>query len=163
MELSSLQKQHFVKWLRISEICKYKTPKIVHGDGVDWMRIRQSAVGDCAFLSSLVVATYYEKKFGKPLITSTIYPRNEHNVPVYNIHGKYAIKLHMNGICRTVVVDDYLPVSRYNQLLCAHSSNSNEFWMSLLEKAYMKLMGGYDFPGSNGVNTKIYISNSCAL
>ncbi|XP_037044700.1 calpain-7-like [Bradysia coprophila] len=150
LELSPLQSKHSVKWQRIDEICKNKKPKIVYGEHVDWNSVRQSVVGDCSFLSSLVVAAHYEKRFAKPLITSTIYPRNIDNIPVYNPCGQYAIKLHMNGIERKIVIDDYLPVSQYNQLLCAHSSNQSEFWVSLLEKAYMKLMGGYNFPGSDG-------------
>lgn len=147
LPLSPKQKKDFVEFVRISDLCEQ--PSIIMGPYADFYSIRQTVVSDCSFVASLSVAALYEKKFNRRILTSIIYPRNSKNEPVFNPSGKYSIKLHVNGIARKIIIDDYLPVGRYNQLMCSYSSNKSEFWVSLLEKAYMKLMGGYDFPGSN--------------
>ncbi|XP_018046701.1 PREDICTED: calpain-7-like [Atta colombica] len=147
LELAPKQKPDFVGWRRPEEL--YSDPKMVIGHHVDYFSIKQTVVSDCSFVASLAVSAQYEKKFGRRLITSIIYPKNKSKEPIYNPFGKYMVKLHINGIPRKVIIDDLLPVSRYNQLLCSYSSNRGELWISLLEKAYMKVMGGYNFPGSN--------------
>jgi hypothetical protein len=48
-----------------------------------------------------------------------------------------------------VQVDDFLPCDTSGRLICAHSTRGNEFWVSLVEKAFLKVHGGYDFQGSN--------------
>ncbi|XP_054012473.1 calpain-7-like [Hylaeus anthracinus] len=147
LELAPKQKPDFARWCRPEEL--FSEPKMVMGHHVDYYSIKQTVVSDCSFVASLAVSAQYEKRFGRRLITSIIYPKNRNKEPIYNPFGKYMVKLHINGVPRKVIIDDLLPVSRYNQLLCSYSSNHGELWISLLEKAYMKVMGGYDFPGSN--------------
>jgi len=104
---------------------------------------------DCSFVASLCIAAIFEHTHKKHLITSCIFPQSKNGTPTFNPSGKYLVRLFLNGIARKVVIDDMLPVdANSGDLVCSHSRVENEFWVSLLEKAYMKINGGYDFPGS---------------
>ena len=122
--------------------------------------IQQKYITDCSFIASLCICANYERKFCKPLVTSLLYPQlrdvsTGKAVPIYNPIGKYMVKLWLNGIPRCVIVDDYLPIDKHGNLLCSQttpcttSNDRLELWVCLIEKAYMKLCGGYNFPGSN--------------
>ncbi|EGD79039.1 hypothetical protein PTSG_02007 [Salpingoeca rosetta] len=134
------------KWKRPSSFCE--RPVVVHK--IKSRNIKQTVVSDCSFVSSLAISADYENRHGQRLITKGIFPQDASGNPVYNQYGKYVVKLHFNGCWRRVVIDDFLPVSSASgELLCSYSADKNELWVSILEKAYMKVMGGYDFPGSN--------------
>ena len=161
LALAPKQKSELIQWLRLSEITD--DPRMVANASIEPLSIKQTVVSDCSFVASLIVAALYEIRFGKALISSILYPKNAAGKPIYNPSGKYSVKLHINGVPRKVLVDEMLPVGRHNQLLCSHSKNRNEFWISILEKAYMKVMGGYDFPGSNSVSNQRVLNKSHAL
>lgn len=60
------------------------------------------------------------------------------------------MRLNFNGCPRQVVVDDSLPASLNERtFFVVDRLNKGLIWPALLEKAYLKVRGGYDFPGSN--------------
>ncbi|XP_068013076.1 calpain-7 isoform X3 [Melanerpes formicivorus] len=145
LPLSPKQKAMFARWVRPDDITN--NPTMIYT--VSSFSIKQTIVSDCSFVASLAISAAYERRYNKKLITSIIYPQNKKGEPEYNPCGKYMVKLHINGVPRKVIIDDQLPVDHSGELLCSYSNNKNELWVSLIEKAYMKVMGGYDFPGSN--------------
>jgi calpain-7 len=148
LPLSPSQIAAGVEWRRPSEVIVSEKPVMIQS--IDPLSIQQHFVSDCSFVCSLCIASAYEAKFKKRLITSIIFPQNSSNMPVYNAYGKYIVKLLINGVKRKVVVDDRLPYSPNNgRWACSSTINLNELWISIIEKAYMKVNGGYDFPGSN--------------
>ena len=171
LTLSSQQKERFHCWARPSEILRVrqqhhsilssikrparKDPVLMIQTPTPYT-IQQKFITDCSFIASLCICANYEQRFRKPLITSLLHPQDEHGAVLYNPQGKYMVQLWFNGVPRCVTIDDYLPIDKYGNLLCSqttYSSNvhnaSIELWVCLIEKAYMKLCGGYDFPGSN--------------
>lgn len=164
--LSDKQTARFHTWARPSEIVRVRRQNAVLSSivkpasgrpvmikAVTPYTIQQKYVTDCSFIASLCICATFERRFRKRLITSIIHPQDANGTPVYNPAGKYMVKLWLNGVARCVVVDDYLPIDRQGNLLCSQTSSSHadslELWVSIIEKAYMKLCGGYDFPGSN--------------
>lgn len=70
--------------------------------------------------------------------------------PELSPNGKYVLKLNFNGTYRRVEIDDRLPVSKTSRVLhVVDRRTPSLLWPALMEKAYLKVRGSYDFPGSN--------------
>ncbi|KAA8893689.1 hypothetical protein FN846DRAFT_977737 [Sphaerosporella brunnea] len=147
LQLSESQKRMLDDWKRPHEI--YRDARIfpVNGEQLD---LTQDVVTDCSVVASLCAGARREEKgFGK-IVTNIIYPQDDRGRPAVSPSGKYIVKIFFNGCFRKVVIDDYLPASSTKRALYATCrSNPSIFGPALVEKAYLKIMGGYDFPGSN--------------
>ena len=62
---------------------------------------------------------------------------------IMNPDGFYELILNIDGKPQIVIVDDYLPVNKDTKQLIYAKSTKNEIWISLLEKAWAKVNGGY--------------------
>ena len=58
-------------------------------------------------------------------------------------YGIYTVQLFIGDSWAPVTVDDRLPCSAAGEPLYARSSRRGELWVSIVEKAWAKLMGGY--------------------
>ena len=108
----------------------------------------QDVTTDCSVVASLCASTARAERLATPfesIFTSIMYPQAG-----VSANGKYIFKLNFNGCHRKVVIDDRLPRSKTSRALHVFDrSDPDVFWPALVEKAYLKVRGGYDFPGSN--------------
>lgn len=115
--------------------------------------ILQHIVTDCSVCASISVCLEHARRFGSNIAESAL-------CKARTIDGRYDVRILFNGAWRRVVIDDKLPYDSVDgTLMCMSVFPHGEprkgggvaeaLWPSLLEKGYMKLMGGYDFPGSN--------------
>lgn len=94
--------------------------------------IKQGACGNCYFLACLSAVAEY------PCRIRNIFHNKE-----LNPAGCYAIKLMIDGIPRTIVVDDRFPYDSHKEEWAFSKSYQNEIWVQLLEKAWAKIFGSY--------------------
>jgi hypothetical protein len=81
----------------------------------EWMEVTYATVS--------IFCAVYERRFGKRLVTSLIYPQNNHGAPIYNKYGVYMVKLWLIAVARHMLVDDMLSVDRQGTLLCSSGNN----------------------------------------
>ncbi|KAG2104085.1 uncharacterized protein F5147DRAFT_704998 [Suillus discolor] len=102
--------------------------------------IIQNIVNDCSVCASIAVCIQHNTRFKSNLLLSSLSSSND---------GRYELRVLVNGDFRRIVIDDRLPFDSNNDLVGISTGPKNQLWPSFVEKAYMKLMGGYDFLGSN--------------
>lgn len=123
-------------WKRPSEICK--NPRLVK-DGVNSKDVNQGMLGNCWFVAALSLLASNRKNLEQVMPD---YYKQEISHDSYC--GIFKFRFWYFGEWVEIVVDDYLPTIN-NRLIFTHSTNQDEFWSSLIEKAYAKLNGCYEY------------------
>ncbi|KAA6375160.1 MAG: putative cysteine proteinase, partial [Streblomastix strix] len=134
-----------------SEHDLFKTTTNSYGDKTketnDWNNIQQGRVSDCAFITALILNKRAESEDKKiPFITDKCQ---------YFRYGRFQVRFFVNGAWRVVQVDDSIPCyplgkgispERKPRRICvARSKTPQELWVTLYEKAYLRLVGdGYN-------------------
>jgi len=135
--------KYLPKWVRISEMPEYN--QIYDEKNFSFNCILQGSIGDCYLISAFCEISQYPKL----LINND---KLENSINLINKYvldaGYFEFKLFIDGEYQIVILDDYIP---YDETFCDISfakTSKNYYWVSLLEKAFAKVLGGY----SNIVN-----------
>ena len=156
LSLSDSQLDILDEWKRPCDA--FPPPKWPLPDGIDRVPVMyptreidlvQDAATDCSLVASLCSIMARCKSGHVKVLKQCFYPHNPQQ-PVFSKNGKYIIRLNFNGCWRNVVIDDCIPASTCTRSIhILDRNNPGLVWPALIEKAYLKVRGGYDFPGSN--------------
>ncbi|KAJ5893303.1 Peptidase C2 calpain domain III, partial [Penicillium taxi] len=165
LHISEFQGSIFAGWKRPAELLRTMNghellqaiePVISVAGTTDFV---QDLLTDCSVVASLcAIRSRFERGLGN-LASPTMFPSKSCE-PSISSSGKYIFSFYFNGCFRKVVIDDRLPSSRTDRSLhVVDRDNPNHLWPALVEKAYLKLRGSYDFPGSNS-GTDLWVLTS---
>ena len=121
-------------WRRLSDIFKDAEGGMeIFKSGIQPSDVRQGKLADCYFLSCLAALAEVPGRVESMFNTKEV-----------NAAGIYSINFYINGKKQEVIVDDYIPCDKVNELPCfAYSADMGEIWAMLVEKAWAKLHGSY--------------------
>ncbi|POS84005.1 hypothetical protein EPUL_002988 [Erysiphe pulchra] len=153
LRLSDIQRSFFSGWTRSDRDDFHDSPKesLVLIRTEKNINLVQDLTTDCSVVASLCVISSRASKGHGQLIASILYPKDKiSGLPRRSKNGKYICRFQFNGCFRKVTIDNRLPKSNTSHHLHVIDRNNPQLiWPALIEKAYLKLRGGYDFPGSN--------------
>ncbi|PAA60754.1 hypothetical protein BOX15_Mlig019924g1 [Macrostomum lignano] len=121
------------EWKRPHELCD--NPRFFVG-GASRFDVRQGELGDCWLLAAVASLSMH------PQLFDLVVPQDQDFTDA-DYCGVVRFRFWQFGEWTDVLVDDRLPTYN-NRLVFMHSTDSNEFWSALLEKAYAKMMGSYE-------------------
>jgi calpain len=121
-----------IEWKRPHQLST--NPQFIE-NGISRFDVKQGALGDCWLMAAMAVLTQDMDLFHNVVC--------EDNGFDENYAGIFKFRFWQYGEWKTVIIDDRLP-TRNGKLLYMSSSDENEFWGPLLEKAYAKLNGSYE-------------------
>ena len=159
LPLSPFQLESFAGWKRAKEALAGKEvvdngermPVALTTARAGKVDLVQDMTSDCSVVASLCAGTARAERGHPKILASVIHPYDqEKRLPGMSPSGRYVLRLYFNGCFRKVEIDDFLPTSKDGRVLhVLDRSNPESYWPALLEKAYLKVRSGYDFPGSN--------------
>nr|XP_014350117.1 PREDICTED: calpain-3-like [Latimeria chalumnae] len=117
-----------VTWIRASE---FHERACFMENGVSKSDIMQGELGDCWFWASVATIAHCRQ------LIERVIPPGQYISEKGPYFGVFQFRFWQFGNWVEVLVDDYLP-TRNRGLIYARSENTNEFWPSLLEKAFAK-------------------------
>ena len=150
-----------IEWYNLSDISDSAQ---FFSDGIESNDVIQGCLGDCWFISALsVLATkdyLLRGEFSEDILADKVIDSEENTMlstgvyypPIFHSFRKkgiFCFRFFKNFKWRYVLVDNRLPCGKiYNDnqtpvLLYGKCRATNEFWVSLIEKAYAKLHGSY--------------------
>ncbi|KAI1133056.1 PALB protein [Nemania abortiva] len=154
--LSPKQEAVFAGWKRPTELIK-EAPRRDEAsesrglEAADDHDLVQDITTDCSVVASLCASMRHLRPGPTSILPALMFPVSpEDGRPEISANGRYVFRMFFNGCFRKVVIDDRLPASRNDRTLyVVDRQNPSLIWPALIEKAYLKIRGGYDFPGSN--------------
>ncbi|KAJ7355026.1 Calpain-6 [Desmophyllum pertusum] len=129
-----------VEWKRPKDISAPNPPSLFV-DGFSRHDITQGKLGNCWFVASCSTLALEPSLLEKVIPDIKKQEWDPDDVGKYQ--GIFKFRFWRQGEWTEVVIDDLLPTIG-GQLVYIHSSEKNEFWGALVEKAYAKLNGSYE-------------------
>ena len=144
-----------IKWCRAAEIFDSENFHVFdlgsEKHKISANDIQQGSIGDCYFLSVIGSLCDITTSKGEKLLEDLFLHTSKTKEHVYGVY------FFINGVWELVLIDDYFPYVGYGfKQFAFASSQGNELWVAIMEKAWAKINGCYAKIGCGGLPHEVF-------